>query len=75
MSHPVMIDLKDVTQYNLPLDQISNQTIPWSDTDKPKILKNGDQSMSPQIGSKQHYDWRAWDGTTHPYNASDQNTN
>ena len=36
MSHPAMIDLKDGTQYNLHLDQISNQTIPWSDTDKPK---------------------------------------
>ena len=37
MSHLAMIDLKDGTQYNLHLDQISNQTIPWSDTDKPKI--------------------------------------
>ena len=38
MSHPAMIDLKDGTQYNLHLDQISNQTIPWSDTDKPKKI-------------------------------------
>ena len=29
MSHPAMIDLKDGTQYNLHLDQISNQTIPY----------------------------------------------
>ena len=28
ISHPAMIDLEDGTQYNLHLDQISNQTIP-----------------------------------------------
>ena len=60
MSHPSMIDLKDGTHLQLtfrPDIKSDNPIIRQEQAEKSltKILKNGDQLISPQIGSR-HYD-------------------